>query len=431
MELVYLIIGIVVGLAIGWLLSKFLGSSKAGGESLATFKVQAEERQKQLDELNKKLSLEESEKESAQKDLATVEANYRNLEDKLREQKTELEEVQKKFNAEFQNLAQKILEEKSQKFTEQNKSNISEILNPLKEKIEKFEKKVEESSEKNLKWNSALKEQLNHLKELNTQITKDAENLTKALKGDSKTQGNWGEMQLEALLQKAGLEKDTHYFKEQNFKNEEGNNQRPDFIVKLPDDKSMIIDSKVSLTAYSNYFESEDEKEQERFLKAHLDSINNHIRSLSEKKYASLYQINQPDYIMMFLANEPALTLALKNDHDLYNRALDKKILLVSTTTLLASLLSVAHIWKQDSQSKNAEKIAKQAGDMYDKFVGFLEDLKVMGVNLDRAKDHYEKAMNKLVEGKGNLVKRSEDLRKLSIKNTKEIDPKIKDRIKE
>ena len=234
-----------------------MAKNKGGSGDLNTYKAQSEERQVQITELKTKLEKEESENELIQKDLATVEANFRNLEEKLRSQKDELEELQKKFSIEFQNLANKIFEEKSQKFTEQNKSNLGEILNPLKERIEKFEEKVEKTGKESQLSNTALKEQILQLKELNKQMSKEAESLTKALKGDSKAQGNWGEMQLEAILEKVGLEKDVHYEKEKNLKSEDGSNQRLDYIIKLPDDKYLILDSKVSLTAYSNYFESE------------------------------------------------------------------------------------------------------------------------------------------------------------------------------
>ncbi len=425
LELIYLFTGVLLGVAIGW----FMAKNKGGSGDLNTYKAQSEERLNQISELKSKLEKEESENELLQKDLATVEANFRNLEEKLRFQKDELEELQKKFATEFQNLANKIFEEKSQKFTEQNKSNLGEILNPLKEKIEKFEEKVEKTGKESQLSNTALKEQILQLKELNLQMSKEAESLTKALKGDSKAQGNWGEMQLEAILEKVGLEKDVHYEKEKNLKAEDGSNQRLDYIIKLPDDKFLILDSKVSLTAYSNYFEADDESEKEKHLKNHINSIYGHIKLLSEKQYQKLYDIQQPDYVMMFVANEPALTMALREDHELYEKALEKNIVLVSTTTLMATLRTISYIWKQDLQNKNALEIARQAGNMYDKFVNFVDDLTSVGVNMDRAKNSYEEAMKKLYDGKGNLVKRAEDLKILGAKATKQLDTRIVDRI--
>jgi DNA recombination protein RmuC len=363
--------------------------------------------------------------------LSSVESDYKNLKIKLEEHKSELAELQQQFKSEFKNLAQEIFEEKSKKFTDQNKTNLGELLNPLREKIDKFEEKVEKNSKESLVWNTALKEQITSLKELNLQITKEAENLTRALKGDSKSQGNWGEMQLEAILEKVGLQKGVHYEKEKNYKNEDGANQRLDYIIKMPDDKYLVLDSKVSLTAYSNYFDAEDDVKEARFLKNHLDSIYSHIKVLGEKNYQNLYDINQPDYVLMFIANEPALTIALKEDQKLYEKALDKNIVLVSTTTLMATLRTISYIWKQDLQNKNAIEIATQAGALYDKFTSFTDDLLKVGNNLKTTQNSYSDAMKKLYDGKGNLVRRTEILRELGAKTTKNIDKRLLDRSEE
>ncbi|MEQ9102096.1 MAG: DNA recombination protein RmuC [Imperialibacter sp.] len=359
---------------------------------------------------------------------STLEANYKNLQERLDEHKKEVAELQQRFTVEFKHLAQEIFEEKSKKFTDQNKTNIAEVLNPLREKIAEFEKKVEDTNKESLKWNSSLSEQIKNLRELNQQITKEAENLTRALKGDSKSQGSWGEMQLEAILEKAGLQKDIHYFKEKNFKNEDGSNQRPDYIIKLPDEKYLVLDSKVSLTAYTNFFNAENNLEQAKFLKMHIDSIYSHIKLLGERNYQNLYEISQPDYVMMFVANEPALTVAYKEDHALYEKGLDKNIVLVSTTTLLATLRTISYIWKQDMQNKNAEEIARQAGALYDKFDGFVADLVKVGNSLKQTKENYDAAMNKLVDGKDNLVRKTERLRELGAKTTKQLDQRLIDR---
>ncbi|MEQ8812255.1 MAG: DNA recombination protein RmuC [Imperialibacter sp.] len=359
---------------------------------------------------------------------STLEANYKNLQERLDEHKKEVAELQQRFTVEFKHLAQEIFEEKSKKFTDQNKTNIAEVLNPLREKIAEFEKKVEDTNKESLKWNSSLSEQIKNLRELNQQITKEAENLTRALKGDSKSQGSWGEMQLEAILEKAGLQKDIHYFKEKNFKNEDGSNQRPDYIIKLPDEKYLVLDSKVSLTADTNFFNAENDLEQAKFLKMHIDSIYSHIKLLGERNYQNLYEISQPDYVMMFVANEPALTVAYKEDHALYEKGLDKNIVLVSTTTLLATLRTISYIWKQDMQNKNAEEIARQAGALYDKFDGFVADLVKVGNSLKQTKENYDAAMNKLVDGKDNLVRKTERLRELGAKTTKQLDQRLIDR---
>jgi DNA recombination protein RmuC len=235
-------------------------------------------------------------------------------------------------------------------------------------------------------------------------------------------------MQLEGILRHAGLEKDVHYFKEQNYKTEDNLNQRLDYVIKLPDDKFLVLDSKVSLTAYANYFEETDDAKKEEYLKQHLASVKGHIKMLSSKNYQSLYEINQPDYVMMFVANEPALTTALREDADLYEEALDKNIVLVSTTTLLATLRTISYIWKQDLQNKNALEIARQAGALYDKFKNFTDDLIKVGNNLKSTQSSYEDAMNKLYDGKGNLISRSERLKELGAKTSKSMDQRLLDR---
>lgn len=433
MEILYLLIGIVTGALISWfaLRSKFVGESQQTAGLLVAEQEKNKSLQVQFGDLKKEVDAERAKNSELTKSLSSTEANYLNLEEKLKERKKEVEELQNQFAFQFKSLANDIFEEKSKKFTEQNKTNLSEILNPLKEKITDFEKKVEQSSKESNNQNIAMREQLINLKELNQQITKEASNLSKALKGDSKTQGTWGEIQLEAILERAGLQKDIHYFKEKNFKNEEGQNQRLDYIIKLPDDKYLVLDSKVSLTAYSEYYNTTDELEQSKFLKSHLDSVYSHIKLLSEKNYQNLYEINQPDYVMMFLANEPALTLALREDIGLYEKALDKNIALVSATTLLATLRTIGYIWKQDLQNKNALEIARQAGSLYDKFHTLIEDLTKVGNNLKNTHNSYQDAMNKLVEGKDNLVRKTERLKELGAKTTKQLSQQLLDRADE
>ncbi len=436
--LISLGIGIVLGTVIGYLIKALQKSREFDTGELDSLKLElqlekerSEQQKSDIESLNNELKKERQGYLSLNSEKATLEANYKNLNQKLSEQKQEVEELQKKFSLEFKNLANEIFEEKSKKFTDQNRTNLFDLLNPLKEKIDKFEEKVEKSNKDNIQWNTALRSQLENLKELNQQITKEAESLTRALRGDSKTQGNWGEMQLEIILEKVGLERDVHYFKEKNFKNEEGENQRLDYIIKLPDDKYLVLDSKVSLTAYSKYYDSEDEANQAKFLKQHLDSLNNHIKILGSKNYQNLYDINQPDFILMFIANEPALTMAMKEDPKLYENALDKNIVLVSTSTLLATLRTVSYIWKQDNQNKNALEIARQAGALYDKFEGFTNDLLKVGNNLRQTKESYDSAMNKLSTGTGNLVRRTERLRELGAKASKQVDRRLLDRASE
>lgn len=372
-----------------------------------------------------KLTLQEKDAIRLQSQL---ESQLQSEREKLSRQEKDLADLQKRFSEEFKNLAQGILEEKSQKFTLQNKENIESLLKPLSEKIKEFQTKVEDSNTADERRNATLIEQLKNLKELNQSLGDEARSLTKALRGESKTQGNWGELQLEKILNAAGLEKDLHYGKEESFKTEDGKNQRPDYLIKLPDGKHLILDSKVSLTAYARYVEAEDEAEKSLQLKAHLASLSNHIDQLSAKNYPDLKGANSPDYVLLFVANEPALNLAFREDNQLFEKALRKNIVLVSTSTLLATLRTIGYIWRQDAQNKNADEIARQAGDMYDKFANFSEDLLKLGTQMATARKTYDDAMNKLVDGRGNLVRRAQKLRELGAqKSSKEIDSKLLD----
>ena len=339
----------------------------------------------------------------------------------------EINQMKEILTLEFKNLANEIIDEKTKKIGEINKENLSNILNPLKENIERFEKKVESSNKDAVEFNAILKSEINHLKSETLKMRDDANNLANALRGESKTQGDWGEQQMETILNAAGLEKNIHYEKEKNIKNENLDNQRLDYIVKLPGDKCIIIDSKVSLVAYVNYYNSEDKEDKKHYLKEHLKSINTHITTLSNKNYQDL-DINQPDYILMFMANEPAFKLAVLEDVSIYNKAIDRNIVMVTNSTLFATLKTVAYMWKQDKANKNAIEIARQAGSLYDKFQSFSEDLIKVGNNLNTTKNTYEDAMNKLTEGKDNLVRKTERLRELGAKTSKKINSKLIER---
>ena len=341
----------------------------------------------------------------------------------------ELDRMKEILGLEFKNLANEIFDEKTKKISELNKENLSGILNPLRENIERFERKVEISNKDALEFNAILKSEINHLKSETLKMRDDANNLANALRGESKTQGNWGEQQMETILNAAGLEKNIHYEKEKNIKTEDLENQRLDYVVKLPGDKCIVIDSKVSLVAYVNYYNSEDEDDKKLYLKEHLKSINNHITTLSNKNYQDL-DINQPDYVLMFMANEPAFKLAVLEDVSIYNKAIDKNIVMVTNSTLFATLKTVAYMWKQDKANKNAVEIARQAGSLYDKFQSFSEDLIKVGNNLNTTKNTYEDAMKKLTDGKDNLVRKTERLRELGAKTSKKINPKLVDRSK-
>lgn len=437
MEVLFLVIGLVVGIVIGYLIAKSRQGGGAMNESINSLRIEngtlsAANSKLIEDASNLKEDLSKLREELKVESVSAAEwkSKHEHLSEKLNEQKKELDNLQKKFMQEFELVASKILDDKSSKFTEQNQKNLDALLNPLKERIGEFQKKVEDVNEKNAERSSALKDQLEMLRKLNADITQETRSLTKALRGDSKTQGNWGEMQLEMILDKAGLQKEVHYTKETNVKSDDGNNQRLDYIVNMPDGKHLIIDSKVSLTAYSKYFDTEEDDERKQLLRQHLDSILGHIKLLGNKDYQKLHN-TAPDYVLMFIANEPALTMALKEDPTLFEKALDKNIVLVSTSTLLATLRTISYIWKQDLQSKNAEEIARQAANLYDKFVGFSDDLIKLGDQMGTAAKTYESAMNKLVSGSGNLTNRVEKLKKLGVNPSKNIDPRLIDRTDE
>lgn len=424
----------ITSIAIGVFLGQYLSKLKF---ERATSTL--EERQRISDEqqsvLENKLlmaanDLEENRKDKEQLVIENTKhlSELNNLKGKLNENKQEVEKLQEKFTKEFENLANKILDEKSTKFTEKNKENMQTILNPLQEKIKLFEDKVDKTHKESIDYHAALRQQILGLKELNLQMSKEAINLTKALKGDSKAQGNWGELVLERVLEKSGLEKDREYHVQQSFTTEEGNRVLPDVVINLPDNKKMVVDSKVSLTSYEQFANSEDEIEKERFLKEHVVSLKRHVDQLSEKKYEDLYKIDSPDFVLLFVPIEPAFAVALNFDNTLYNKAFEKNIVIVTPTTLLATLRTIDTMWNNEKQQRNAIEIARQAGALYDKFDGLLKDLIGIGKKIDASKTDYNAAMNKLVEGKGNLITSVEKIKKLGAKAKKALPDAILDR---
>ena len=426
--LIYLII-IIASIFIGLFLGRNSARLKFQKEQ-ATLEERNTILNKSIQDTSDDLKTSQKEKEVLIASKIRLETELKNSEKNIAENKEELEKLQEKFTKEFENLANKILEEKSTKFTEQNKLNMNNILTPLKEKIEGFEKKVTESQKESIGMHSALKEQLNNLKDLNLQMSKEAINLTKALKGDSKAQGDWGETQLEILLEKANLAKDIHFTTQGGYRDEEGRLKKPDFIINLPDNRHLIVDSKVSLTNYEAYFNEENEIQKEIHLKKHIESIRKHIKELSEKKYESLYEINTPDYVLMFVPIEPAYLLALNKNNQLYMEALDKNVVLVSTSTLLATLSTVASMWRQENQKKNVLEIANQAGRLYDQFVNLTDDLIKVGNQLKTVQGSYDSSMKKLT-GKGNLIKKVEKIKQLGAKTSKVMNKNLLDRATE
>jgi len=348
-------------------------------------------------------------------------AQNENLQKLLDSQKEEITKMQEVAKTEFQNLANKILEEKTLKFTEQNQQNLKNILNPLQEKITDFEKKVENTHKESIDYHAALRQQIIGLKDLNVQMSKETVNLTKALKGDSKIQGNWGELVLERVLEKSGLEKGREYEIQKSFVTEEGNRVQPDVVINLPDGKKMIVDSKVSLTAYEKYINEDEEEQKSAFLKEHVNSLKRHVEQLGNKNYQHLYEMESPDFVLLFIPIEPAFAIALNEDTQLYNKAFEKNIVIVTPSTLLATLRTIDSMWTNQKQQDNAIEIARQAGALYDKFEGFVTDLVKIGKKMDEAKSEYEGAMNKLVDGKGNLITSVQKLKIMGAKAKKSL----------
>ncbi|SNR16052.1 DNA recombination protein RmuC [Tenacibaculum jejuense] len=395
---------------------------KERNQSLTEYKFSSE---KNIEELKSELKFLQTEKIGLLKINTRQDVDLKNLQHKLTEQKGEIEGLQEKFTKEFENLANKILEEKSNKFTVQNKENIQNILNPLEKKIKDFEDKVDKTHKESIDYHSALRQQILGLRELNAQMSKETLNLTRALKGDSKIQGNWGELVLERVLEKSGLEKDREYFVQQSFTNEKGKRILPDVVIHLPDHKKMVIDSKVSLTAYEKYVNTDDETEKATHLKEHLISLKRHIEQLSAKKYEDIYKIESPDFVLLFIPIEPAFAVALNEDNTLYNKAFERNIVIVTPTTLLATLRTIDTMWNNEKQQRNAIEIARQAGALYDKFEGLLKDLINIGKKIDATKSDYSAAMNKLVEGRGNLITSVEKLKKMGAKAKKTLPENI------
>jgi len=434
-QIAFLIIGIAVGLAIGFFAFKKRDDSSqlVSDERARAAEVIADSLRREAQSTKDELSQERSKSESLLIKLTALQTENTNLIEKLSEQKVQLEDLQERFSKEFENLANRILDDKSKKFTEQNEAQLKNILDPLKDRIRDFEKRVNETHNESAIERSALKEQLRIMSDMNKRMSEEALNLTKALKGDSKKQGNWGELILEKVLERSGLTKGREYDVQQSFTLEDGSRLQPDVIIHLPDNKNLVVDSKVSLVAYERYIASDDDDKtaQETFLKEHINSIRTHIRGLSGKSYHSLYGIGSPDFVLLFIPIEPAFILSISTDNDLYNDAFDKNVVLVSPTTLLATLRTIANVWKQEYQSQNAMEIAKQGADMYDKFVSFVEDMIKVGKLMDDSKKTYSEAMNKLHVGRGNLITRAENMKKLGIKANKQLPQGLVDRAEE
>lgn len=430
MEIAYLIIGLFTGIVIGVLYSKTKTDKSQPNIDTSQYvsKELYQSEKNRIEKIETDNRIKQDQIGNLKADVSSRDATIENLNLKIKEEGERLLKQQKQLESQFENMANKILEQKSEKFAQQNQKNIDQILKPLGVKIKSFEESIEDKYVKDQESRAGLAKQISMLQIANQKISQDAVNLTNALKGDSKVQGDWGEFQLEVLLEKSGLKKELHFRTQNSEKDEDGNEKRPDCIIDLPDDKNLIIDSKVSLTSYEQYSNAETEEDRKQYLKKHIDSIKNHIRDLGSKDYPKLYSINSPDYVLMFVPIEPALITALQEDAEIFNLGLSKNIILVSTSTLMATMRTVSFIWQQENQKKNVLEIARQSGALYEKFCGFVTDLEGVGKAIDTATKKYESAYGKLYDGRGNLVTSVEKIKKLGAKTTKSISRELLDK---
>ncbi|MBL4559398.1 MAG: DNA recombination protein RmuC [Labilibaculum sp.] len=451
MEILYIALGIVKGLIIAWLILRkkiahqavlhreelltqenaFINEKSDLSHKLSVLEERAANLQNEKTDLNEAVNVEREKNEKLTRSVSISATERKNLEERLTTQKQELIELQKKFTTEFENIATKILKENTKEFTTSNQKNMSDIMGPIKEKLISFEKKVEETYDRELRDKISLKEEVKKLYELNSKISDEANNLTKALKGDVKKQGNWGEVVLERILERSGLTKGQEYDREVVMQNSEGQTIRPDVVIRLPEEKHVIVDSKVSLVAYERYVNSIGDVDAEKFQKEHIVSMKSHIKELANKHYQSSSSLNSPDFVLMFMPIESSFAMAVQYDQELFNFAWDNKIVIVSPSTLLATLRTIASIWKQEQQNTNVLEIAKQGGLLYDKFVGFVDDMIKLGKQIDTSKSSYQDAVKKLYDGSGNLVGRAEKIRKLGAKVKKKLPQSLIDRINE
>ncbi len=376
------------------------------------------------DRLSLELKEESLARQSVERSLEGTNAYLQAQQEKFAEQRQEMENMKVQFNNEFQVMANKILEEKSFKFTQLNQQNISLVLDPLKEKIKTFEEKVEKSYQQESAERNVLKGVVEQLMQQSIQIKDEANNLAKALKGDNKKQGNWGEVILERVLERSGLIKDQEYKLQASVQEADGRRFQPDALIYLPDEKHLVVDAKLSLVAYERAVNADTEEDRVIFVKQHVQSIENHVRELSAKDYHSLYGIQSPDFVLLFIPIESSLSLAVNFKPELFSEAWDRRVVIVSPSTLLATLRTIASVWKQERQNRNVLEIAKEAGLLYDKFVGFLNDMDQLQGMIQKAADKHDEAMKKLSSGSGNVIRKIEQLKTLGAKANKQIGDK-------
>lgn len=440
--LIALIIGILGGFALGffYLKSKFASNFVSAEE----FELVTQERDRlniEVARLGERVNILETDLENKRNELRAIEQKFydtsnelskmlttnENLKQKLDEQKAELNKIQENFKIEFENLANRIFDEKTQAFKRESSQSIEQILNPLKENITKFETAVRQTSLSEREHRQILIEEIKHLKEANQRITEEANNLVQALKGDSKTQGQWGELILEKILERSGLVRGREYTIQDARRDETGRLLKPDVIVYLPENRSVIIDSKVSLRAYERYWNEDNPEKKKLHLQEHIAAIRNHIKTLDTKQYQNLYGLQTVDFIIMFMPIEPALSLAVQADLNLWNDAFEKQIVIVAPSILLATLRTIANIWKQEKQNRNALAIAEQSGKLYQKMKSVLEDLLTIGKKLDDAKTAYESAVTRLSRGKANVISQLEKIKELGARTDAQLPPQIID----
>lgn len=423
------IIALTIGFVVAWLIQHFRAKAarapkpeeveaeaverEASARENARFEQKVESLEASLASERQQLKESRDENSALTRKLAAAGERAAHLEKDLAERNEEMERIQKKMTADFELLANRIFEEKSKSFTERSKESIDKLLSPLGQRISDFRERVEKTHEQSVKDRAALVEQLRSLGELNTRMSEEARNLTTALKGQTKTQGNWGEMVLQTVLEKSGLVENREYVVQDSVRDEAGKLYYPDVVINLPDGKKLVIDSKVSLLAYEQAVNADDEDRRATALKEHATSVKAHVSELGKKRYDTLYSIQSPDFVLMFVPIEAAFSMALQHDEQIFDVAFRQNVVIVTPTTLLATLRTVANIWRQEKQAKNAIKIAEKSGALYDKFVRFIEDMNGIGQRIDQTNAAYRAAMNKLSDGTGNLVRRVEELKKL------------------
>lgn len=443
MEVLYLIIGLIAGIVAALLIynslqkrlnsrneefaaqeKEILARSADKDKELGIANDRLFQNEKKISDLIAQLETVRDKSEKLQQDNVRLETEYFASLKKLEEQKGELEQMQTRLKADFENLATQILKRNTEDLSNYNRDRLEEVLKPFREKLQQLETNVTQTYEKSLKDTTALQTEVKQLYELSRKLGEEANNLTRALKGDVKKQGNWGEVILERILERSGLRKGYEYEVQTTATDNEGRVLRPDVIIHLPDKKHLIIDSKISLVAYEQLVNCDTDDDRKKFMKAHLESVRNHIKILSGKHYQHTGLLNSPDFVLLFVPIEASFSAAVQEDADLFNFAWDNKIVCVSPSTLLATLLTIAAMWKQENQTRNAMEIARQSGALYDKFVGFLDDLDKIGRSLDGAQAAYNEAIGKLKTGKGNLVSKAENIKKLGAKTGKTISGK-------